>query len=100
KIVSTCTSLFSSAFVYYWSEYFPTVKLKQPPVFDGRMVCYPTLLNMRDYLNWRQADCHINNLYNTVFWALVQKGGMSQKDAEVHLKNTATYDGSGQQHGG
>jgi tRNA(His) 5'-end guanylyltransferase len=28
---------------------------------------------------------HINNLYNTAFWALVQKGGMNAKDAEKEL---------------
>ena len=22
-------------------------------------------------MSWRQADCHINNLYNTAFWALI-----------------------------
>ena len=38
---------------------------------------------MRDYLSWRQADCHINNLYNTVFWALVLQGGLSNQKAQV-----------------
>ncbi len=28
---------------------------------------------------------HINNLYNTTFWALIQKGGMNAKDAEKAL---------------
>ena len=26
---------------------------------------YPTKANVRDYFAWRQADCHVNNLYNT-----------------------------------
>jgi tRNA(His) guanylyltransferase len=43
-------------------------------MFDGRAVCYPTDHNLRDYLAWRQADVHINNLYNTCFWALVSSG--------------------------
>lgn len=30
--------------------------------------------HVRDYFAWRQADCHINNLYNTCFWALVADG--------------------------
>lgn len=30
--------------------------------------------HVRDYISWRQADCHINNLYNTCFWALVGDG--------------------------
>ena len=29
---------------------------------------------------------HINNLYNTTFWALVQKGGMDATQAEDRLK--------------
>ncbi|KAL9041893.1 MAG: hypothetical protein Q9180_000974 [Flavoplaca navasiana] len=41
---------------------------------------------MRDYLSWRQADCHINNLYNTAFWALVQKGDVGTTEAEEILK--------------
>lgn len=52
-------------------------ELLYPPVFDARCVCYPSLQTIRDYLSWRQADCHINNLYNTCFWALVDSGGMS-----------------------
>lgn len=51
------------------------------PSFDGRIICYPNEDILIDYLRWRQADCHINNLYNTVFWALV-KNGMSQQEAD------------------
>lgn len=29
---------------------------------------------------------HINNLYNTTFWALVLKGGISNTEAEKELK--------------
>lgn len=29
---------------------------------------------------------HINNLYNTVFWALAQKGGLTTTEAEDRLK--------------
>lgn len=55
-------------------------------------------------MSWRQADCrfpilatlswlttrhdypgHINNLYNTTFWALIQLGGMEAKEAEKFL---------------
>jgi hypothetical protein len=64
-------------------------------------------------MSWRQVDCkstfklsriwhfffkskarladssvigHINNLYNTTFWTMVQQGGMSNTDAEQELK--------------
>ena len=83
KLVSTISSLFASSYVFHWSNFFPDTQLKHPPAFDGRAVLYPTVRNMRDYLSWRQADCHINNLYNTVFWTLVQQGGMTNKAAQV-----------------
>ena len=57
------------------------MSLKYPPTFDGRSVCYPTNRNLRDYLSWRQADTHINNLYNTCFWLLV-KDGVSKEEAQ------------------
>jgi tRNA(His) 5'-end guanylyltransferase len=33
---------------------------------------------------------HINNLYNTTFWALVQQGGMDARDAEQRLSGTVS----------
>jgi tRNA(His) guanylyltransferase len=45
------------------------------------VVLYPSLKNVQDYLSWRQCDCHINNLYNTTFWALVKQGGLTQSEA-------------------
>merc|ERR1712032_876128 len=38
--------------------------------------------------SWRQADCHGNNLYNTVFWTLVRQGGMTNKAAQERMKGT------------
>lgn len=35
---------------------------------------------------------HINNLYNTTFWALVQQGGMGEREAEQRLKGTVASD--------
>ncbi|KXJ28525.1 putative tRNA(His) guanylyltransferase [Exaiptasia diaphana] len=61
-------------------------------MFDGRVVLYPCDKNLRDYLSWRQADCHINNLYNTCFWNLVQQGGLSQSKAEERLCGTVSSD--------
>ncbi|XP_013788937.1 probable tRNA(His) guanylyltransferase [Limulus polyphemus] len=92
KIETNICSLFSSSFVYYWSNFFPQTYLKYPPSFDGRVVLYPTNQNLRDYLSWRQADCHINNLYNTAFWALVQQGGYSPSKAEERLRGTVASD--------
>ena len=58
KLLSTVVSQFSSAYTYHWTKYFPSQKLLYPPVFDSRVVLYPSDKNMRDYLSWRQADCN------------------------------------------
>ncbi|PHH75983.1 hypothetical protein CDD82_4195 [Ophiocordyceps australis] len=93
KLVSTVVSTFTANYVYSWSTYFPDTPLTFPlPTFDGRSVCYPSVQNLRDYLSWRQVDCHINNLYNTTFWALVQLGGLNNKEAEKTLTGTYAAD--------
>lgn len=104
KIVSTIVSTFTAYYIHLWSTYFPDTPLSPPlPSFDGRAVCYPSVQNLRDYMSWRQVDCedsfvpsqikdadettgHINNLYNTTFWSLVQlPPGMDAKAAEQLL---------------
>ncbi|KAH9230002.1 hypothetical protein K456DRAFT_526000 [Colletotrichum gloeosporioides 23] len=86
KLVSTVVSTFTANYIYLWSQYFPDTPLSPPlPSFDGRAVCYPTVSNLRDYMSWRQVDCHINNLYNTTFWSLIQLGGYDNKTAEQML---------------
>ena len=115
KLVTTVVSTFSSYYVYLWPQFFPETPLTTPlPSFDGRVVMYPSVQNLRDYMSWRQADClsisfniyhhphlslfydsasgtnvnsigHINNLYNTTFWALIQMGGFDAKSAEKEL---------------
>ncbi|QUC21481.1 uncharacterized protein UV8b_05724 [Ustilaginoidea virens] len=93
KLVSTVVSTFTANYVYSWSTYFPDAPLSPPlPTFDGRAVCYPTVQNLRDYLSWRQVDCHINNLYNTTFWSLIQLGGLDNKDAERTLAGSLAAD--------
>ncbi|XP_044062313.1 probable tRNA(His) guanylyltransferase isoform X3 [Siniperca chuatsi] len=90
KLMTHVASQFSSSYVFYWKEFFGEQPLLYPPGFDGRVVLYPSNRNLRDYLSWRQADCHINNLYNTVFWTLVQKGGLTTAQAEDRLKRDET----------
>ncbi|KAA1467148.1 tRNAHis guanylyltransferase [Dentipellis sp. KUC8613] len=90
KIVTTLTSYFTSSYVLHWPEYFPDTPLRYPPSFDGRLVLYPSEKEVRDYFAWRQADTHINNMYNTVFWALVQQGGQSTKEAHETLRGTVS----------
>uniref|UniRef100_A0A0D9WJ28 tRNA(His) guanylyltransferase n=1 Tax=Leersia perrieri TaxID=77586 RepID=A0A0D9WJ28_9ORYZ len=91
KILSLCVSYFTSMYVMKWKDFFPNKELKEPPYFDGRVVCYPNLKTIRDYLAWRQVDCHINNQYNTCFWLLV-KSGKTEKEAQQALKGTFSKD--------
>jgi hypothetical protein len=104
KLMTNICSLFASSYVFHWSKYFPDLQLQYPPAFDARVVLYPSDQNLRDYLSWRQVDCpclhlvnlpalnissisgHVNNLYNTTFWALVLQGGLSPKDANQRAK--------------
>ncbi|TPX69242.1 hypothetical protein SpCBS45565_g02572 [Spizellomyces sp. 'palustris'] len=90
KITSTLCSLFTSNFIFHWKRFFADLELKYPPSFDARAVCYPTDQNLRDYMSWRQADCHINNLYNTAFWSLVQdkNNPRTEREAQAILKDT------------
>lgn len=92
KIMSYINSLFTSSYVFYWKDYFKDQKLRYPPSFDSRVILYPSDENLRDYLSWRQADCHINNLYNTTFWSLVLKGGLTNSEAEQKLCGTFSSD--------
>lgn len=80
------TSYFTSSYVLNWPKYFPDKPLQYPPSFDGRIVPYPQGKHIRDYFAWRQADTHINNLYNTTFWALVQQGGQTTTEAHATLR--------------
>ncbi|KAJ8620990.1 hypothetical protein MRB53_029519 [Persea americana] len=87
KILSVTVSFFTSVYVMKWKEFFPQNKLKYPPTFDGRVVCYPSTAIVQDYLAWRQVDCHINNLNNTCYWMLV-KSGKSKREAQDFLEGT------------
>ncbi|KAI9027332.1 Thg1 C terminal domain-containing protein [Phycomyces nitens] len=91
KIASTVASLFAANYVMHWGKYFGDHKLQYAPCFDSRVVCYPSDQNLRDYLSWRQADCHINNLYNTTFWAIVHSGKTEIESEEI-LRGTFSKD--------
>ncbi|VVD01751.1 unnamed protein product [Leptidea sinapis] len=92
KLLTTINSKFTASYVYYWDMFFKGERLKYPPTFDGRIVLYPTEENIIDYLKWRQADVHINNLYNTTFWTLILKGNLSPTQAEKRLCGTVSAD--------
>nr|KAF6482371.1 tRNA-histidine guanylyltransferase 1 like [Molossus molossus] len=92
KFMTHVASQFASSYVFYWRDYFEDQPLLYPPGFDGRVVVYPNNQTLKDYLSWRQADCHINNLYNTVFWALVQQSGLTPVQAQGRLQGTLAAD--------
>jgi len=91
KIMSAINSIFSASYVYYWNTFFEDKKLLYPPSFDARIVLYPTDQNLRDYLSWRQADTHINNLYNTAFWGLISMKGLSNNEVLILSKTGTLY---------
>lgn len=90
KIASLFVSLFTSQYVALWPKFFTDRELdfKHLPFFDSRCVVYPNLATIKDYLSWRFVDTHINNLYNTVFWQLVLKCGLTTQQAENRLSGT------------
>lgn len=85
RIISVIVSFFTSIYVMRWKDFFPQKELHYPPSFDARAVCYPSKEILRDYLSWRQVDCHINNQYNSCFWKLVASG-KSKREAQHSLK--------------
>ncbi|WFD00986.1 tRNA(His) guanylyltransferase [Malassezia yamatoensis] len=91
KLVSHIVSIFTGAYVFHWSDYMG-IPLSKPPSFDGRLVVYPSAKEVRDYFAWRQVDTHINNLYNTTFWALVLQGNQTEREAHETLKGTYSKD--------
>lgn len=90
KISTNVVSLFTAAYVKNWNVHFAGLDLEIIPSFDARCVVYPSFQNLRDYFSWRQADCHINNLYNTAFWELIQNptSNLSETAAQEVLKTT------------
>lgn len=65
---------FTAYYFSYWRDFLPSVKLQSLSSFDGQIMTFPNLESIQDYLRWKQADHHINNLYNTCFRALVHSG--------------------------
>jgi len=59
---------------------------------NPRIIQYATFQELQDYFKWRQVDAHINNLYNTTFWALVKQGKRSTQEAHSDLKGTFSKD--------
>lgn len=94
KLVSTFASYMSVNYVLQWNIEFPEkpISPERIPTFDARAVTYPNFETVKDYFSWRQVDCHINNLYNTTFWSLIQKCGMTTTESENYLKGTLSSD--------
>ncbi|KAH0792502.1 tRNA(His) guanylyltransferase [Histomonas meleagridis] len=86
-IISSVVSVFTANFVFKWSEFFPSTPLQQAPAFDSRAVLYTTSQNIHDYLSWRQADSHINSLYNYTL-CVIMRTGLSGPEATEVLTGT------------
>lgn len=59
KILTTLVSTFTAAYIFHWPTFFPESPLQYPPAFDGRIVPYPSVKEVRDYFAWRQADSEL-----------------------------------------
>ncbi|KAI3617062.1 hypothetical protein CBS9595_002971 [Malassezia furfur] len=88
KLVSHIVSIFTGAYVFHWASYM-RVPLQAPPSFDGRLVMYP---GTQETVRRTAHPAHINNLYNTTFWALVLQGGQTEREAHDTLKGTYSKD--------
>lgn len=94
KIATLIVSLFTANYVSLWPKFFTEkpLDIKHLPSFDSRCVLYPNLSTIKDYLSWRFVDTHINNLYNTVFWQLIIKCGLTPQESENKLSGTLSSD--------
>lgn len=54
--------------------------------------CATTLHGARQTVRRTAHPAHINNLYNTTFWALVLQGGQTEREAHDTLKGTYSKD--------
>lgn len=91
KLESCVNSIFTANYIKYWKIWNRERSLVMLPTFDARTIPYASDSILKDYLSWRQADVHINNLYNTCFWKLVIDGNMKNSDAEEYLRIHGTY---------
>lgn len=88
KLNSSIVSCFAAHYVFEWPQFFPHTRLHAPPLFDSRLVVYPNDAILKDYLRWRQVDCHINNLYNTLYWKLVDQKKCTTSQAQAVLRDS------------
>lgn len=76
KITSMLPVIFATYYNTNWDHFFSdssqgeVTKLKYNAWFDARPKEYANYRCVIDYFRWRQIDCHINNLYNTVLHAM------------------------------
>lgn len=89
--MSVIVSLFSSLYIKNFHKLFGNFPNGEV-IFDAWIVLYPNEKLVKDYLSWWQADCHINNMYNTCFWGLVIKLEKTNQEAEKILKDTVSSD--------
>lgn len=86
KIMSVVNSIFAAAYVYHWKDIFGLTKLQYPPGFEAMIVVYPSEVNLKDYLSWRQVELQQKNLHNTIFWTLIKKGNRTEQEVGKNTK--------------
>ena len=82
--------------IMHWNEEFPIKPVHglRLSTFGATTVMHPNsdVFFFKVYFSWRQADCHISNLYNTSFWGLIRKCTLSPQDGENALKGILAKD--------
>lgn len=79
------TSLFTASYVMSWRDYLPETPLRYAPSFDGRIVLYPGVREIRDYFAWRQADsAHPSFVYMSTETADVPSAHSAHKQPLQH----------------
>ncbi|CAA7027316.1 unnamed protein product [Microthlaspi erraticum] len=96
KIFSLVASFFAAVYVTKWKEFFPEINLEYAPSFTSKVVTCASSEVLQAYLAWRQQDCHVNNLYDTCFWLLVQSGKtISETQEFLKVEETVKHDENG-----
>lgn len=92
ELAKNINDSFTQQYEKYWSTWFASKILQNPPSFNTTVSSYATLDQIIAYLGNEQRVAHEKNLYNTVLWNLIQIGGRSLVDAERELQKTTEAD--------
>lgn len=92
KLADDFSRAFTQFYKEHWTSWFPSQSLKTSPIFNATISSHASLQHLFACLKNEQRLAHEKNLYNTVLWSLIGKGGRDQFEAETELQNTTEAD--------